>query len=36
VSSRDDVVALERAGFDAVLAPAGRVSALVGTAPPDV
>ena len=31
VSSRDDVVALERAGFDAVLAPAGRVSALVGT-----
>ena len=36
VSSRDDVVALERAGFDAVLAPAGRVSALVGAAPPDV
>lgn len=36
VASRDDVVALERAGFDAVLAPAGRVGALVGSAPPDV
>jgi hypothetical protein len=36
VSTRDDVVALERAGFDAVLAPAGRVGALVGSAPPDV
>ena len=36
VSSRDEVVALERAGFDAVLAPAGRVGALVGAAPPDV
>jgi hypothetical protein len=36
VATRDDVVALERAGFDAVLAPAGRVSALVGSAPPDV
>jgi hypothetical protein len=36
VSSREEVVALERAGFDAVLAPAGQVGALVGTAPPDV
>jgi hypothetical protein len=36
VSTRDDVVALERAGFDAVLAPAGPVGALVGSAPPDV
>jgi hypothetical protein len=36
VESRDDVVALERAGFDAVLAPAGPVGALVGSAPPDV
>jgi hypothetical protein len=36
VSTRDEVVALERAGFDAVLAPAGQVGALVGTAPPDV
>ena len=36
VASRDDVVALERAGFDAVLAPAGSVGALVGSAPPDV
>ena len=36
VATRDDVVALERAGFDAVLAPAGRVGALVGSAPPDV
>jgi hypothetical protein len=36
VSSRDEVVALERAGFDAVLAQAGRVGALVGSAPPDV
>jgi hypothetical protein len=36
VSSRDEVVALERAGFDAVLARAGRVAALVGSAPPDV
>jgi hypothetical protein len=36
VASRDEVVALERAGFDAVLAPAGRVGALVGSAPPDV
>jgi hypothetical protein len=36
VETRDDVVALERAGFDAVLAPAARVGALVGAAPPDV
>jgi hypothetical protein len=36
VATRDDVVALERAGFDAVLAPAGPVGALVGSAPPDV
>jgi hypothetical protein len=36
VATRDEVVALERAGFDAVLAPAGRVGALVGAAPPDV
>ena len=36
VSTRDEVVALERAGFDAVLAPAGSVSALVGSSPPDV
>jgi hypothetical protein len=36
VATRDEVVALERAGFDAVLAPAARVGALVGTAPPDV
>jgi hypothetical protein len=36
VETRDDDVALERAGFDAVLAPAGRVGALVGAAPPDV
>ena len=36
VSSRDEVVALERAGFDAVLAPPGHVGELVGHAPPDV
>jgi len=36
VVTRDEVVALERAGFDAVLAPAGRIGALVGAAPPDV
>jgi len=34
--TRDEVIALERAGFDAVLAPAGRIDALVGSAPPDV
>ena len=36
VASRDDVLQLERAGFDAVLVPNGRVSELVGTRPPDV
>ena len=35
-SSRDEVVALERAGFDAVLVPAGHVGELVGGAPPTV
>jgi hypothetical protein len=36
VESRDDVVALERAGFDAVLVPPGHVGELVGGAPPQV
>jgi hypothetical protein len=36
VVSRQEVVALERAGFDAVLTPGGRISDLVGAAPPDV
>jgi hypothetical protein len=36
VETRDEVEALERAGFDAVLAPAGRVGALVGAVLPDV
>ena len=37
VGGREDVVALERAGFDAVLAPVGReIGTLVGAAPPDV
>lgn len=36
VTSRDDVVALERAGFDAVLAEPGLVAALVGATHPDV
>ncbi len=36
VETRDEVIALERAGFDAVLVPAGRVHELVGSAPPDV
>jgi len=36
VSSRDDVLALERAGIDAVLVPAGHVDGLVGHAPVDV
>jgi NAD(P)H-dependent flavin oxidoreductase YrpB (nitropropane dioxygenase family) len=36
VATRDEVLALERAGFDAVLAPAGQVGGLVGHAPPDV
>ena len=35
VATRDEVVALERAGFDAVLA-VGEVGELVGAAPPDV
>ena len=35
VATRDDVVALERAGFDAVLA-VGAVGELVGAAPPTV
>lgn len=36
VATRDEVVTLERAGFDAVLVPPGRVHELVGSAPPDV
>ena len=32
----DEVAALERAGFDAVLVPAGNVEELVGGAPPEV
>ncbi len=36
VETRDEVVALERAGFDAVLVAPGHVGALVGHAPPDV
>jgi hypothetical protein len=36
VSSREDVVALERAGMDAVLVPGGHVAELVGHAPVDV
>jgi len=36
VRTRDEVIALERAGFDAVLVPAGRVRDLVGWGPPDV
>ena len=36
VASRDEVLQLERAGFDAVLIPNGRVRELVGTSPPDV
>jgi indole-3-glycerol phosphate synthase len=36
VSDRDAVVALERAGMDAVIVGAGNVAALVGGAPPDV
>ena len=36
VESRDEVVALERAGFDAVLVPPGHVGELVGGAPPEV
>jgi hypothetical protein len=36
VTSRDDVIALERAGFDAVLAPPALVAALVGVTLPEV
>jgi hypothetical protein len=36
VAGRDEVVELERAGFDAVLVPAGHVAELVGSSPPDV
>jgi len=36
VANRDEVVALERAGFDAVLVPGGQVRDLVGSGPPDV
>ena len=36
VESRAEVVALERAGFDAVLVPPGHVDELVGGAPPEV
>ena len=36
VTSRDEVLALERAGVDAVLVRAGHVGALVGDQPPDV
>jgi hypothetical protein len=36
VSSREDVLALERAGMDAVLVPGGHVAELVGHAPVDV
>ena len=36
VASRDEVLQLERAGFDAVLIPNGQVRDLVGTSPPDV
>jgi indole-3-glycerol phosphate synthase len=36
VSTRDEVLALERAGIDAVLVPAGHVGELVGARPPEV
>lgn len=36
VTSRDDVLALERAGIDAVLVPAGSIADLVGHAPFEV
>ena len=36
VASRHEVLALERAGMDAVLVPAGSVAGLVGHAPFDV
>ena len=36
VETRDEVLALERAGIDAVLVPGGDVAGLVGHQPPDV
>ena len=36
ISGREAVVALERAGMDAVIVGAGNVAELVGGAPPDV
>ncbi len=36
VGDRDEVLKLERAGFDAVLVPPGPVGSLVGHTPPDV
>ncbi|MEI8105719.1 MAG: hypothetical protein WCH31_07745 [Actinomycetes bacterium] len=36
VERRDEVLALERAGFDAVLVPPGQVGMLVGASHPDV
>lgn len=36
VTSREQVVALERAGMDGVIVPAGEVAELVGGAPPEV
>src|SRR5919204_2346390 len=36
VETRDEVLALERAGIDAVLVPPGHVGALVGAVPPEV
>ena len=35
-ATRDDVVALERAGFDGVVVDVARVAELVGATPPDV
>ena len=36
LASREDVLALERAGIDAVLVGAGRIADLVGAQPPSV
>jgi hypothetical protein len=36
VGNRDEVLALERAGIDAVLVPAGHIGDLVGNQPFDV
>ncbi len=36
IDSREQVVALERAGIDAVIVPPGDVAALVGGSPPEV